>query len=93
MPRLLSRTLAPLLKKGTPGEGVLRGPTADMRLLAHPVPKKEPEAGLEKEPTALPALRPAVRSVTLIPLRLGLDPAPPRRGQDSGQHVWPHAAS
>lgn len=48
-----------------------------MLLLAHPapdlVPKRGPEAGLEKDPIVLPAPCPAVQSLTLIPLDLGLD--------------------
>lgn len=68
----------PLLKKESPGEGLLRGPTADMPLLAHPapdlVPKRGLEAGLEKDvPIALPALCPAIQSQTPIPLDPGLD--------------------
>lgn len=63
------------------------GPIVNTPPLAHPapdlVPKRRPEAGLEKEdPAVLPAPCPAVQSQTPIPLDLGLD-----HGLDHGLHL------
>lgn len=77
MRRLLGRNL---LRKRALGEGLLGGPTVDLKLLAHPalaqVQKRGPEAGLEKENRiVLPAPHPAVQNQTPIPLDLGPDHA------------------